>query len=166
MDVASKTGTTDDNYDRWLCGFTNYYTAVTWYGYDLNEEISYSGHQNPASVIWSNVMQSVHSSLPSSQFEKPKDIVTSEICQLTGNVANANCTNTYTEYFLRGTVPQKCTQHNSKNNNDTTTVQPSDHTNTNPTQNTQINNTNTNVVTNSITNAGNTSTKENLLLKA
>ena len=25
MDVAAKTGTTDDSYDRWLCGFTPYY---------------------------------------------------------------------------------------------------------------------------------------------
>ena len=28
VDVAAKTGTTDENYDRWLCGFTPYYTAV------------------------------------------------------------------------------------------------------------------------------------------
>src|SRR5699024_1521199 len=34
MDVAAKTGTTDDNYDRWLCGFTPYYSAACWYGYD------------------------------------------------------------------------------------------------------------------------------------
>ena len=47
IDVAAKTGTTDDDYDRWLCGFTNYYTAVTWYGYDFNENIKFSD-QNPA----------------------------------------------------------------------------------------------------------------------
>ena len=28
MDVAAKTGTTDGHKDRWLCGFTPYYTAV------------------------------------------------------------------------------------------------------------------------------------------
>ncbi len=63
MDVAAKTGTTDDNYDRWLCGFTNYYTAVTWYGFDLNESIDYPGEQNPASVLWSSVMNSIHKGL-------------------------------------------------------------------------------------------------------
>lgn len=51
MDVAAKTGTTDENYDRWLCGFTNYYTAVTWYGFDLNENIDYKSEQNPARNI-------------------------------------------------------------------------------------------------------------------
>ena len=60
MDVAAKTGTTDDDYDRWLCGFTNYYTAVTWYGFDFNENIDFAGNQNPASVLWSNVMSSIH----------------------------------------------------------------------------------------------------------
>lgn len=41
IDVSAKTGTTDENYDRWLCGFTPYYTATTWYGYDYNETVSY-----------------------------------------------------------------------------------------------------------------------------
>lgn len=42
MSVAAKTGTTDDDYDRWLCGFTPYYTAATWFGYDKNETVRYS----------------------------------------------------------------------------------------------------------------------------
>lgn len=83
MDVAAKTGTTDDNFDRWLCGFTNYYTAVTWYGYDYNEEIHYSGAQNPASVIWSNVMRAVHSGKSNSSFEKPNDVQSAKICSST-----------------------------------------------------------------------------------
>ena len=80
MDVAAKTGTTDDNYDRWLCGFTNYYTAVTWYGYDYNEEIHYSANPNPSSVIWSNVMRAIHSGKTNSSFEKPNDIQSFKIC--------------------------------------------------------------------------------------
>ena len=39
MDVVAKTGTTDNNNDRWLCGFTPYYAAATWFGYDNNEEV-------------------------------------------------------------------------------------------------------------------------------
>ena len=31
MDVAAKTGSTNNYYDKWLCGFTNYYTGATWY---------------------------------------------------------------------------------------------------------------------------------------
>ena len=40
IDVAAKTGTTNSSKDRWLCGFTNYYTAATWYGFDNNEKIN------------------------------------------------------------------------------------------------------------------------------
>ena len=36
-DLAAKTGTTNDDYDRWLCGFTNKYTMAVWYGYDQVE---------------------------------------------------------------------------------------------------------------------------------
>ena len=80
MEVAAKTGTTDENFDRWLCGFTNYYTAVTWYGYDYNEEIHYSANPNPSSVIWSNVMRAIHSGKPNSSFEKPNDVQSFKIC--------------------------------------------------------------------------------------
>ena len=50
IDVAAKTGTTDENYDRWLCGFTPYYTAATWYGFDQNETINFN-NRNPARTI-------------------------------------------------------------------------------------------------------------------
>lgn len=66
IDVAAKTGTTDEDYDRWLCGFTPYYTAACWFGYDYNETIIYTG--NPASVIWSNIMKKIHASLENAEF--------------------------------------------------------------------------------------------------
>ncbi|MCR5093317.1 MAG: transglycosylase domain-containing protein, partial [Lachnospiraceae bacterium] len=34
--IAGKTGTTTANNDVWFAGFTNYYTAATWAGYDNN----------------------------------------------------------------------------------------------------------------------------------
>ena len=114
MDVAAKTGTTNENYDRWLCGFTPYYTAVCWYGFDMNESINFNG-KNPAGIIWSSVMKNIHSGLPSKKFEKTDGVVTSTICRDSGKVANSSCPNTFTEYFLKGTVPDMCTQH-SKNN--------------------------------------------------
>ena len=79
MEVAAKTGTTNENYDRWLCGFTPYYTAVTWYGYDLNETINYNG-KNPAGLIWSAVMKDIHSGLAKKTFQAPSDVVSTKIC--------------------------------------------------------------------------------------
>ncbi len=110
MDVAAKTGTTDENYDRWLCGFTPYYTAATWFGYDQNETI-YFNRQNPAGIIWANVMRNIHSGLANATFEKPSWIQTETICADSGCIANNGCTNTYEEYFLWGTKPGNCTKH-------------------------------------------------------
>ena len=110
MEVAAKTGTTDENYDRWLCGFTPYYTAATWFGYDQNETI-YFNKQNPAGIIWANVMRNIHSDLANATFEKTSWIQTATICADSGKIANSGCTNTYEEYFLWGTKPDNCTEH-------------------------------------------------------
>ena len=110
MDVAAKTGTTNEDYDRWLCGFTNYYTAVTWFGYDLSERINYNG-KNPAGIIWASVMNSVHKKLENSKFEQASGVVAKTICKDSLQLANTGCKNTYTEYFLKGTEPKSCTIH-------------------------------------------------------
>lgn len=110
MDVGAKTGTTDDNADRWLCGFTNYYTAATWYGYDEPETIRSSGY-NPASRIWIAIMRKIHSDLPGSRFEKPESVTSATVCMDSGKIATDSCTRTYTEYFVRGNLPGECDGH-------------------------------------------------------
>ena len=113
IDVAAKTGTTDENYDKWLCGFTPYYTAVTWFGFDENESIYYY-NQNPAGIIWSNVMRRVHDGLTNASFREPSWITTDIICADTGMLAKTGCTNIYEEYFLWGTEPDECTKHSGR----------------------------------------------------
>ncbi len=110
IDVAAKTGTTNENNDRWLCGFTNYYTSVVWYGYDKNERISYNGN-NPAGVIWSEIMKFVHSGLPASTFEKPKGVVELAVCKDSGELATHSCNSTYTEVFTSDNIPDECLIH-------------------------------------------------------
>ena len=41
MTIAGKTGTTDDNRDRYFVGFSPYYCAAVWTGYESNDELSY-----------------------------------------------------------------------------------------------------------------------------
>ena len=109
MDVAAKTGTTDNDYDRWLCGFTPYYSAATWYGYDNSETVYFSG--NPAGQIWDAVMTDIHKDLPSATFVRPEGIVERTVCRTTGCLASKNCTNTYTEIFTEDNLPEQCTNH-------------------------------------------------------
>lgn len=110
MDVSAKTGTTNDDKDRWLCGFTNYYTAATWFGYDTPETVRYTG-RNPAGQIWSNVMTTIHKGLAASKFDVPSDVVTATICTETGKLASSTCSKTRTEVFVKGAVPTTCDGH-------------------------------------------------------
>ena len=111
IDVAAKTGTTNDDFDRWLCGFTNYYAAATWFGFDKNEDIVFNG--NPAGKIWDGVMSEIHKGLPNSKFERTANIVTAKVCAESGRLATDKCTNTYSEVFIKGKLPDTCDAHAS-----------------------------------------------------
>lgn len=113
MDVAAKTGTTDDDYDRWLCGFTPYYAAACWFGYDQPETVYYSGN-NPAGVLWDNVMTSIHKELENARFKRPSGIVEQSVCKTTGCLATTGCNNKYTEIFTQDNLPEQCEGHGSQ----------------------------------------------------
>ena len=117
METAAKTGTTNSKKDKWLCGFTPYYTAATWYGYDTPTAIP-AGATSNANTIWKNVMTAIHKDLKGKSFEKPDGLVTANVCKDSGLLATDACKNdprgsrVYSEYFVKGTVPTKtCTCH-------------------------------------------------------
>lgn len=124
MPVAGKTGTTDKNIDKWFVGYTPYYAAAVWYGYDNSgsEPITlYASEYNQAMKIWAAVMQKVHEGLPQKNFDdKPMGIVEKKICIYSGKIATELCAKdprgnaTKTEYFIKGTEPRDndlCTLH-------------------------------------------------------
>lgn len=109
MDVGAKTGSTNDYIDRWLCGFTPYYTAATWFGFDYSELPVFRG--NNAANIWASVMKNIHNSLPTARFKKPSNVVYATICQDSGCIATDSCTRTMSEVFVKGSLPGKCEGH-------------------------------------------------------
>lgn len=109
MDVAAKTGSTNDYKDRWLCGFTNYYAGATWLGYDDPERVEASG--NPAGQIFAGVMKEIHKDLEGVRFSKPENVVTANICSDSGLLASSKCTNKYSEIFIKGKLPKTCDAH-------------------------------------------------------
>ena len=113
MDVAAKTGTTDNSYDRWLCGFTPYYSAATWFGFDNNEEVR-GFSQNPAGQIWDTVMTDIHKDLEKKSFTRPSGIVEQTVCRTTGCLATTGCTDTYKEIFNSNSLPEKCPGHGTQ----------------------------------------------------
>ena len=106
MAIAGKTGTTSDYNDVWFSGYTPYYTATTWAGFDNNVKLS-GDEKNLAKKLWRAVMSQIHEGLPSQSFSVPAGIVTATVCSRSGKIPiDGLCSGTArTEYFAEGTVP-------------------------------------------------------------
>ncbi len=105
--IAGKTGTTSDYRDVWFAGYTNYYTATTWTGYDNNVIIPKGDGRNLSKTLWRKVMSRIHEELPYSSFEMPSGIVVGTVCSRSGKQPiEGLCGGTLMqEYFEEGTVP-------------------------------------------------------------
>ena len=63
-EVAGKTGTSQSARDAWFIGFSEYYVAGVWMGYDDNTPLQgVTGGGLPAD-IWRTAMEEIHSNLP------------------------------------------------------------------------------------------------------
>ena len=90
MTIAGKTGSTNSNNDRYFVGYTPYYTAAVWVGYDTPTRIVASG--NPAATLWKTFMSKVHANLPNKDFDVSSDgMVSVTVCTQTGLLASAGC---------------------------------------------------------------------------
>lgn len=113
MAIAGKTGTTSDYNDVWFAGYTPYYTATTWAGFDNNTKLT-GEEKNLAKKLWKSVMAELHADLPNEAFSVPAGIVTATVCSKSGKLPIPGlCDATLTtEYFAEGTVPtESCNVH-------------------------------------------------------
>ncbi|MGI1690421.1 transglycosylase domain-containing protein [Thermoanaerobacter uzonensis] len=145
MPVAGKTGTTDNYSNAWFSGFTPYYVATVWMGYDNNSISLYDsrtgtrvvGGSYPAQ-LWKMVMLQIHKDLPYKDFVRPPGIISVTVCKDSGELPTDLChldprgDRTYTEIFAQGTQPTTyCTVHvtakiNSRNGKLATALTPPD----------------------------------------
>lgn len=107
--VAGKTGTSNTNGDFWFCGFTPYYTASIWVGYDDNSALSKSIKHTK---MWSLIMSEIHENLPTGEWVQPDGIVEVEVCAQSGKLPiegvcdhDPRGSQLVTEYFVAGTEP-------------------------------------------------------------
>lgn len=118
MPTAGKTGTTTKNRDTVFAGYTPYYTAAVWGGYDDNTEQTYTAYSK---LIWHSVMQRIHENLPRKEFTQPSGIVTATVCKKSGKLAiegvcdaDPRGSMVYTEYFDKDSVPTETCDHHVK----------------------------------------------------
>lgn len=116
MPAAGKTGTTDNDQDRWFVGYTPYYAGAVWFGYDKPQYISKS--LSPALTTWKKVMDIIHENLEIKKFKQPDGFVYVDVCSCSGLLPTKECLNdprgsqVTRGYFHREDVPTKyCNLH-------------------------------------------------------
>ena len=91
MTIAGKTGTTTSRRDLYFVGYSAYYTAAVWSGYDTPERMS-SGLQQQSAVTWKMVMSAIHEGLEDKSFPTPSEgTVTVPVCADSGLQATEAC---------------------------------------------------------------------------
>lgn len=89
MHVAGKTGTTNNDQDRYFVGYTPYYSCAVWVGYVHNQRIIASG--NPAASMWQKVMSRIHADLVDKDFFSCSGLTYVKVCADSGLLATDNC---------------------------------------------------------------------------
>lgn len=105
--AVAKTGTTRNFKDNWTFGFSPQILTAVWVGNaDASPMRNISGIDG-AGPIWNETMEFLHRNLPVQNFVRPDGLINKEICAESGLLSTENCPNTVSEYFIRGTEPQK-----------------------------------------------------------
>lgn len=128
VDVAGKTGTAGNDYDRWFVGYTPYYVGAVWYGYSYPKSLSNLA-ANPSNKIFDLVMTKLHekyiaeaeaggAQLRTFDDSRPADIVEATYCMDSGKLMTAACaldprgSRADTGYFTVASAPKTfCDRH-------------------------------------------------------
>jgi len=99
VDVAGKTGTAGNDFDRWFLGYTPYYVGGVWFGYEMNQTLS-DFRQNPSCIVWDVVMTKLHQKYideaeaggePLKTFTRAAGIIEAEYCLDSGKLPCDAC---------------------------------------------------------------------------
>jgi penicillin-binding protein 1A len=106
IDLAGKTGTTNEFVDAWFAGYTPALVAVSWVGFDQPKTL---GKNQTGSVvalpIWVGYMEKVLGEVPELQRSVPEGVVAVPTVQLAGPGAENQPPRAVPEFFYREAVP-------------------------------------------------------------
>jgi membrane peptidoglycan carboxypeptidase len=119
--AAGKTGNTNNYNDAWFVGYTPHLVTGVWVGFDRPSTIVAGGYAGELAVpLWASFMKLATSGDKPDWFAKPANVVTVNVCRVSGQLPNAGCGSVdtvdrdgfpvtrsmvYTEYFISGTQP-------------------------------------------------------------
>ncbi len=106
LNLAGKTGTTNDLRDSWFAGYSGNYASVVWVGQDDNRPTGLSGASG-ALPIWINLMNRLK--LTPVAFAQPDGVVWQWVDKESGQVSAEGCEGAVYIPMLRGTLPNQVT---------------------------------------------------------
>ncbi len=102
LDVAGKTGTTNDLKDSWFAGYTGDRLAVVWLGKDNNQSTKLTGSSG-ALAVWGEIIKSIPSK--SLQLHQPENVEWLTVNQDSGALTEEQCPNAIRVPFTRDSRP-------------------------------------------------------------
>lgn len=102
IQVAGKTGTTDDLRDSWFAGYTGNHVAVVWVGRDDNKSTGLTG-SNGALTVWGEMMKSLHPE--PLQPLMPDDVELAAVDPPVGVSSEEACQRSLLLPFIKGSAP-------------------------------------------------------------
>lgn len=115
IECFGKTGTTNDDKDRWFVGGTPNYVAAVWYGYDTPKEVYYSLSGNPSGTIWKTVFSDIYEKMDKknvdykTKFSVPDGVIQRSFCPICGKLSSGDAVG-YQSYgwFDENNLPGYC----------------------------------------------------------
>ena len=111
VDLAGKTGTTDDYSDAWFVGFTPRHTILTWVGYDQKRSLGRNMTGAEAALpIWKRLVETGLEEgwiKENERFGVPPGVEFAEVDSANGTIVPGGGPGTVHEAFLAGTEPSR-----------------------------------------------------------
>ena len=106
MDLAGKTGTTNEMRDVWFNGYAGGIVASAWLGFDNSTPLGKGETGGKAALpMWIEFMKAALDDVPEQELTKPEGIVDAYINPADGLLANPGNSHGIWEYFTQETAP-------------------------------------------------------------
>ena len=106
LELAGKSGTTNDTRDSWFAGYSGNYAAVVWLGLDDNKITGLTGSSG-ALPVWINIMKQLRQKPVN--LRQPDDVEWHWLDRNTGELSASGCDGAIHIPLLRNSIPKRAT---------------------------------------------------------
>jgi len=106
IDIAGKTGTTNDSKDAWFNGFNDGLVATVWMGFDQERSLGEGEEGSRTAVpVWVYFMREALKGVPQRVRRMPEGLIQVRVSDFSGGLASADDPSAYLETFMIDRLP-------------------------------------------------------------